>query len=34
LLAFIEPGLQHPDGWRFADNAGIWSEVAHPRPHV
>ena len=34
LLALIEPGLQHPDGWRFADNAGIWSEVAHPRPHV
>lgn len=34
LLASIEPTLQHPDGWLLAGNAGIWSEVAHPRPHV
>lgn len=31
-LAWLEPGLTHPDGWRFADRAGQFTEVAHPRP--
>jgi 2-amino-4-hydroxy-6-hydroxymethyldihydropteridine diphosphokinase len=34
LLASIDPALEHPDGWRFADNAGKWGQVAHPPPHV
>lgn len=27
LLALLDPGLTHPDGWRFADRAGRFAEL-------